>query len=68
MHRLLKVPEGETIQSKYKSAKKAVEVLIKATGDRAEAASMINFAANVAKGGKESFLKDMQAALKTIKK
>jgi len=57
MHKLLGVPEDETISSKYKSGEKLAKDLLKKV-DRKTAAGMINFAANINK--KETIFDDAQ--------
>ena len=51
MHKLLKVPEDKTIVDVYKSPKKLVDDLMKATdNDYRKVKGMIAFAANINKG------------------
>jgi hypothetical protein len=47
MHRLLDVPEDEAISDKYDSGEQLARDLVDATGDEAEASSMIAYAANI---------------------
>lgn len=62
MHDLLGLAPDEKIIDKYKSGKKLAEDLVKATGDKKEAASMLAFAANIDKTNNV-----LDAALKAIK-
>ena len=54
MHRILNIPEGEKISSKYDSGKSLLDALIKKVGE-AEAVKMVNFAANVNSGSDQIF-------------
>jgi hypothetical protein len=47
MHKLLGVPEDKEITDVYTDPKKLAEDLVKATGDKKEAAGMLAFAANI---------------------
>ncbi len=77
MHKLLEVPQGEKIASKYTSGKKLASDLYKSLKKhrtvpekdvRSKAASMIAYAANWPSDGKNSVLDRALKAIKVLKK
>jgi hypothetical protein len=62
MHEILGIPTNKKISDVYTSGKKLAADLLKKTGDRKEATSMLSFAANVDKTDNV-----LDAALKAIK-